>query len=320
MKILNIGKMKSAILLTALSALCWTACQHKQEVATDKPVIDGYFADPCIVKHNDTFYIYATIDPWGGDELAVFESADLKNFERRHINWPTKEACTSPTSGDARVWAPAVVKAPDGKFYMYISVGSEIWAGVSDHPLGPWRNLKDDNSPLIHRHYFPGYHMIDADCFIDDDGQAYLYWGSGLNWVNGRCFVVKLQTDMHTFDGEPADVTPPNFFEAPFMFKKNNTYYLMYSDGIAIDPTYKVRYSKGTTPYGPWEEGPFSPILATTADSTVIGPGHHCVFTENGTDYILYHRIFPQTENYVLRQLYLDLLKFDTEGNILKIH
>jgi len=283
------------------------------------PIIDGYFADPSILKHGDTFYIYATIDPWGGEELAVFETNDFKNYERKNINWPTKKACNSVTSSDSKVWAPSVVKAPDGKFYMYVSVGSEVWAGVSKHPLGPWKNLKSDNSPLIPGNMFPGYHMIDAECFIDDDQQAYLYWGSGLNWVNGRCYAVKLGKDMTTFVGEPKNITPPNYFEAPFMIKRNGTYYLMYSDGKAIDASYKVRYSKGKTPFGPWMEGSDSPILSTTADSTIIGPGHHCVFSEKGVDYILYHRIYPQKESYVLRQLCLDLLKFDNEGNIMKI-
>ncbi len=62
--------------------------------------------------------------------------------------------------------------------------------------------------------------MIDAEAFIDDDGQAYLYWGSGLNWVNGHCFVVKLKPDMVHFDGVPKDVTPANYFEGPFMVKE----------------------------------------------------------------------------------------------------
>jgi beta-xylosidase len=84
------------------------------------PIINGYFADPSIIKHGNTFYIYATLDPWGGEELAVFQTCDLINFSRKHINWPTKKACTSPTSGGAMVWAPSVVKANDGRFYMYV--------------------------------------------------------------------------------------------------------------------------------------------------------------------------------------------------------
>ena len=283
------------------------------------PVMSGYFADPTIIKFKGKFYIYATIDPWGGNELAVFETEDFLHFTRKHINWPTKKLCTSPTSLDAMVWAPSVVKAKTDKFYMYVSVGSEIWVGMSEHPLGPWKNVKEDNLPLINSQFFPGYHMIDAECFIDDDGRAYLYWGSGWNWVNSKCFVAKLKNDMITFDGVPRDVTPPHYFEAPYMLKRNGIYYLMYSEGKAIDATYKIQYSTGKTPFGPWREEINSPILKTSDDSTTYGPGHHTLFFHNGQYYILYHRIFPQKESYVLRQLCIDSLNFDSEGNIKKI-
>jgi len=281
--------------------------------------MDGYFADPSILKDGENYYIYATIDPWGGEELAVFETKDFKHFEQKHLNWPSKKACTSPTSNGSMVWAPSVVKAPDGKFHMFVSVGSEIWAGVSDSPLGPWKNVKSDNSPFIAGNAYPGFHMIDAECFIDNDKQAYLYWGSGLNWVNGHCFAVKLDKDLASFVGKPKDISPPNYFEAPFMYKRKGTYYLMYSEGKAIDHTYKIRYSTGKTPFGPWIEGKNSPILSTSTDSTTYGPGHHTVFRENKQEYILYHRIFPQKKDYVLRQLCIDSLNFDKQGNIQKI-
>jgi beta-xylosidase len=283
------------------------------------PILDGYYANPTIIKHNCVYYIYATLNPWGGDELGVFETKDFIHFSQKHINWPTQKACTSPTSGSAMVWAPSVVRARDGKFHMTVSVGSESCAGVSKHPLGPWKNAKTDNSPLINSRLFPGYHMIDAEYFIDEDGAAYLFWGSGLNWVNGRCFAVRIKSDMIRFDGSPMDVTPPHYFEAPFMLKRNGIYYLMYSEGKAINHTYKVRYSTGPTPFGPWNEGVNSPILETSADSTTYGPGHHTVFTENGQDYILYHRIHPQKESFVLRQLCIDSLNFDEKGNMKKI-
>jgi len=61
------------------------------------------------------------------------------------------------------------------------------------------------------------------------------------------------------------------------------------------------------------------PILETSADSLTYGPGHHCIFTVRGQDYILYHRIFPQKESYVLRQLCLDRLNFDSKGIIRKV-
>ncbi len=285
----------------------------------ENPIHEGYFADPSVIKEGDTYYTYATIDPWGGDSLAVLETKNFRDFKVHRLNWPTKEACTSPTSKDAMVWAPGVTKAKNGKYYMYVSVGNEIWAGVSDAPLGPWKNAKEDGSPLIKSNLFPDYHMIDAHCFIDSDGQAYLYWGSGWDWVNGRCFAVKLKDDMVTFDGEVKNVTPPNYFEAPYMVKENDKYYLMYSDGKAIDSTYKIRYAIGDNPFGPFTEGTTSPIATTNSEKGVFGPGHHSVFNENGQHYILYHQLYPQDKDYVLRQLYLDSLNFTKNEEIAKI-
>lgn len=301
--------------MLAVTACIISSCTKNNETISN-PILDGYFADPSIINHEGKYYIYATIDPWGGEELAVFETSDFKEFKQKHINWPTKEACTSPTSGNDMVWAPSVIQGVDGMFYMYVSVGNEIWVGIADHPLGPWKNAKDDETPLIPGDMILGYHMIDAECFIDDDNQAYLYWGSGLNWVDGKCFMVPLASNMVDFLQEPVDVTPPNYFEGPVMMKKNSTYYLMYSNGKAIDHTYNVRYATANSPWGPFEEGINSPILKTSADSTTYGPGHHCVFSHDGQDYILYHQIFPQKEDYVLRQLCLDSLNFDAEGNI----
>jgi len=299
---------------------CIALKSSAQDNYIKNPIVAGYYADPTIIKDKGIYYIYATIDPWGAAEVGVLETKDFKTFIRRHINWPTKQACTSPTSNGSMVWAPSIRKAPNGKFYMYVAVGSEVWAGVSDHPLGPWKNAKADNTPLVGAKDFPKVHNIDPDCFIDQDGQAYLYWGSGFNWVNGHCMAVKLKKDMVTFDGIPQDITPPHYFEAPHMVKRKGIYYLMYSYGKAIDGTYQIRYSTSNSPLGPvWTEGPNDPILSTSVDSTTFGPGHHTVFKAGNQYYILYHRIHPQKQEYVLRELCIDSVNFDNNGNILKI-
>jgi len=320
MKDLKTGTRKfSFCLFVTLMLFGLTENARAQSNFIKNPIVNGYYADPTIIKDGDTYYIYATIDPWGAEELGVLTTKDFKAFSVKHINWPTKKQCTSPTSGDSMVWAPSIRKAANGKFYMYVAVGSELWVGVSDKPLAPWKNAKADNTPLVSANTYPQVHNIDPDCFIDDDGQAYLYWGSGYNWVNGHCMAVKLKKDMVTFDGKPTDITPPHYFEAPHMVKRNGLYYLMYSYGKAIDATYQVRYSVSKTPFGPWTEGKYDPILSSSADGKITGPGHHTVFKEKGQCYILYHRIHPQKEKYVLRELCLDSLKFDRDGNILKV-
>ena len=113
------------------------------------PFIPGYYADPTIVCYHNKFYIYATIDPWGADSLALWESDDFQNWHYKKLNWPTKLLCSSPESSGSMAWAPGVIKGKDNRFHMFVSVGSEIYAGVSNSPEGPWKNVKADNSPFV---------------------------------------------------------------------------------------------------------------------------------------------------------------------------
>ncbi|MBD8679739.1 family 43 glycosylhydrolase [Sphingomonas sp. CFBP 13720] len=282
------------------------------------PLLPGYFADPSIVRDRGRWYVFATIDPWGDDRLGLWTSDNGRDWRFSMPDWPTKAAATSPTSGDSKVWAPSVVKAGNGRWYMYVSVGSEVWVGTAPSPAGPWRDA-NGGRPLIAKGFAPAYHMIDAEAFIDDDGQAYLYWGSGWNWTNGHCFAVKLKPDMVTFDGAPRDVTPPGYFEAPFMVKQGSRYLLTYSDGKTTEDTYKVRYAVGDTPFGPFREGANSPILSTDAKRGVVSPGHHAIFRSHGRSYILYHRQglpFSPSGDQVLRQVAVDPLTIRDDGRI----
>ena len=282
------------------------------------PLLPGYFADPSIVRDGGRWYVFATIDPWGDDRLGLWTSDNGRDWRFSTPEWPTKRAATSPTSGDSKVWAPSVVRAVNGRWYMYVSVGSEVWVGSAPSPAGPWRDA-NGGKPLIKRDFAPAYHMIDAEAFVDDDGRAYLYWGSGLNWVNGHCFVVRLKPDMVTFDGTPRDVTPANYFEGPFMMKAHGRYLLTYSDGNTTRDTYKVRYAVGSTPFGPFKEAADSPILQTDAARDIVSPGHHAIFRSGRNSYILYHRQalpWPQHGDAVLRQVAVDRLTIRRDGTL----
>ena len=310
-------------------AACWLALVAPSLAATGdtaswdspgngNPILPGYYADPSVVEHEGRHFLYATLDPWGGESLGCWETPDFRTWTFHTLNWPTKAACTSPTSKGAMVWAPSVVKASNGSYYMYVSVGSEVWVGVAEQPLGPWKDALGGR-PLIPASWNTKYHMIDAECFIDTDGQAYLYWGSGWNWVNGRCFAVRLRPDMITFDGEVRDVTPENghYFEGPLMLKAHGRYYLMYSAGKTVSDTYAVHYAVGDSPLGPFVEPKPEPILRTDHARNIVSPGHHTVLHRDGEAYILYHRHrVPYEEGKAFRQICLDRLRFAADGTL----
>jgi arabinoxylan arabinofuranohydrolase len=313
--------MKSIIPLFFLLAFVYqfwgcSTVQEQQEAGTEleqrysgNPLLPGNFADPCILVHQDTFYIYATT----GNEATVWYSPDFVEWKLRKLNWPT-------SMGLPDIWAPEVAQGTDGRFYFYTSTDHNIYAGVADHPMGPFTNLLGGDSIFIkNRQWWDKMHSIDADCFIDDDGQAYLYWGSGFEFVDGICAVGRLAPDMASFLEDPILITPNEYFEGPHMMKRNGIYYLMYSDSLYYDSTYKVRYATSTSPMGPFTEGPNSPILKSTPDGSVTGPGHHYTLQRGDQHYIVYHahaRPEAKPGGELIRQVFIDKLEFEPDGAI----
>jgi len=295
-------------------------CQAKNKktlpetLFSGNPLLPGDYADPCILQYRDTFYLYATA--WDSKDAIVWYSANFLDWKMRKLNWPTTRL------GEV-IWAPCVVKGKDGRFYLYSSTGHQIYVGASNHPMGPFKNLLPNEQPLVkNRQYWDAMHSIDADCFIDEDGQAYLYYGSGFEWKNGICAVGRLNEDMCTFQEQPRLITPPNYFEAPHMMKRNGIYYLMYSDGICIEDSYKVRYSTSKSPLGPFVEGVNSPILSNTPDSLAWSAGHHYTIHLNSKDYIAYHKqAIPIYSPFwgPIRQVSFDELVVGKDGVIQKV-
>ena len=283
------------------------------------PLIPGYFADPCSQKFGDTYYIYVTPDGWdvGKGPAGAWTSKDFVHWTWHPMNWPRTEF----------KWAPSVVQRA-GKYYMFNSIPCQIWGAVADSPLGPWTNLVGEGQPMIPDQTPKETITLDGECFIDDDGQAYLWYGT---WW--RPTVAKLKPDMHSIEGEPIQYfknprnpNPPmglvqRCMEGPYLFKRQGTYYLMYSDDMCQDSTYNVKYSTSKSPLGPWTYDPArNPILETTDDGTVDGPGHHSMFVDGGKVYIVYHRHDnPHDPDGAHRQTCVDELYFDADGSIEKV-
>jgi arabinoxylan arabinofuranohydrolase len=310
----RIRKSCYSLLFLFLLAVCSCSDTKKSQTATQQtqlsgnPILPGDFADPCILQYRDTFYIYATT----GSEATVWRSTDFQNWKLTKLNWPT-------SMGLPDIWAPAVRQGVDGRFYFYTATNHSLYAGVSEHPYGPFKNILPDDSIFIkNRQWWPQMHSIDADVFIDDDKQAYLYWGSGFEFKNGVCAVGRLNSDMASFKEQPKLITPQGYFEGPHMLKRNGIYYLMYSDGLYYDSTYKVRYATSTSPLGPFTQGKNSPILTSTPDGKISGPGHHYTIKLGDEYYIVYHRhAFPYYKG--IRQVCIDKLEFEADGAIKKV-
>lgn len=162
------------------------------------PILPGMFPDPHILYDNGSFYIYATSmenDDAAYGKPSVWTSKDFVNWEMKITNWPQ----FGKIGGD--IWAPDIIRK-DGKFYQFVtrSGGYDTWVGVADSPAGPWKNLREDDTAIVSGGGKAGrivaaYNM-DAQPFIDDDGQAYMYWG----WAESMG--AKLTPDLKNIDGE----------------------------------------------------------------------------------------------------------------------
>jgi len=212
--------------------------QYEMTIEPPKPILDGYTADPHVVMYDDTYYVYPTSDKegWQTTDFSVWSSKDLVHWKHDGM---ILDAAHELKWAKIRAWAPAAIRR-DGKYYLYFAAEQKIGVAVSDSPTGHF--VDPLGRPLVSPDSrYPGQ-TIDPFVFIDDDGQAYLYYGQGY------LYAYKLKADMITLDGPPVRMTPPHFNEGVFMFKRNGLYYFMWSQNDARDTRYQVAYGISRSP------------------------------------------------------------------------
>ncbi|GAA1641863.1 family 43 glycosylhydrolase [Actinoplanes couchii] len=279
------------------------------------PVLPGLFADPHLTTFNGRYYLYPTTDGyagWGGTYYKAFSSTDLVNWTDHGV---ILDHGPDVSWADNSAWAPAVATA-NGRYYLYFSGGlasgntaKQLGVAVADSPAGPFRDAL--GRPLVTSSQFSGGQAIDPAVFTDTDGRSYLYWGQGV------CRVVPLNTDMTSYDpAQVRTITPSGYNEAPFVLKRNGTYYLMWSENDTRSEDYRVAYATSTSPLGPWTNR--GVVLQKRLDLGIKGTGHHSVVQVPGTDtwYIAYHRFAVPAGDGTNRETAIDRLEFNTDGTI----
>lgn len=277
---------------------------------TGNPLFQGWYADPEIHYFAGRYYIY----PTGSRDLAFqasfecWSSADLTDWRNEGT---ILDFADVPWSTNYAAWAPSCAEY-NGRYFFYFSAGDGAGLGVavSDSPVGPFHDAI--HHPLVG--YYPhGAQPIDAHCFTDDaDGRSYLYFGG-----HGVCVVGRLAPTMLAIDRNFRDITPaPGYVEAPFMVKRRDIYYLMWSEGDWVDHTYLAAYGMSDNPYGPFEYG--GKILENNPE-VANGAGHHSVLKLPGTEdewVICYHRRPLEAADAHHRVTCLDRLTFRGDGSI----
>jgi len=157
-------------------------------------VLPDFQADPSARVFNGRLYVYPSHDiagskDWDMVDWQVFSTDDMLHwkdhgviFSLKDVKWATKHA-----------WAPDCIQR-NGKYYFYFPADDQIGVAVSDSPTGPFKDAI--GKPLIAANE-AGIRSIDPNIFLDDNGQAWLYFGNS----HDKVAVVKLKSDMITRDG-----------------------------------------------------------------------------------------------------------------------
>jgi arabinoxylan arabinofuranohydrolase len=290
-------------------------------LAADYPIVSHrYLADPSSLVTSDRVYIYCSNDdesPVEGSynipNVVCVSSSDMKNW----TDHGSVFRATDSTTWANKTWAPAAIER-DGKFYLYYgNGGANIGVAVADNPAGPFKDVL--GKPLIN-HETPGVKpaknmwLFDPAAFIDNDGQAYLYFG-GNGDENVR--VAKLNRDMISIDGEIIKMTAPNFFEAAWVWRIKDTYYFSYSTtpkaGMRIDYMTSDKPTSGFTYRGVVGDQP--PINNNN--------NHASQFLFKGEWYHVYHNRVVAKEAGIptgfRRNLAIERFSYEADGSIKKV-
>jgi beta-xylosidase len=299
--------MKTKLFLVVLSLV--SIVNMEAQNRRSNPIISHMFtADPSAhVWEDGRLYVYPSTDnaPAKGyktmDGYHVFSTDDMITWKdhgeilhSKQVDWGRKEG--------GFMWAPDCVYK-EGTYYYYLP-----------HPSGTdfrktWKigvaTSKKPASDFKEQGYIKGLEtFIDPCVFIDDDGQAYLYIAG-----HNECYAVKLKENMTEIEGELIKQTGlDGLREGPFVFKRNDMYYMIYPDDF---PKFnKMRYAMSKNPLGPWKNNEVflsSTDVITTHGSVVEFKNQWYIFYHNGN---LSGGIGPN------RSICFDPIYFNEDGTI----
>ena len=298
-------------------------------VATANPFVTyKYLGDPAALVDGDMVYIYAGHDECPNNqnryvmnEWCILSTSDMKTFTEH--SYRLKATDFPWAKGEA--WASQVVKRGN-KYYWYITAehknirGKAIGVAVSDSPTGPFipqpealitNNMTTKYTPI-------GWEDIDPSVMVDDDGQAYIFWG------NTQLYYAKLKDNMTELASEIIPISIPGihqpslpaegkdfYTEAPWIHKHKKWYYLSFSVGFPE----KTAYAMSKNINGPWE---YKGILNEIAGHS--NTNHHAIIEFKGKWYFIYHNGAINTAGSSYRRsLCIDRLYYKRNGELKRV-
>lgn len=274
------------------------------------PIIRNKFtSDPAAIVYNGTVYLYTGHDeaPPGTqgyvmNDWLCFSSEDMIRWKEHPV--PLKAKDFAWAKGDAYA---SQVAHRDGKFYWYAAVthanfkGGAIGVAVASSPAGPFSDAR--GSALLTNDEATRT-IIDPAVFIDDDGQAFLFWGKS------KCCYARLKRSMTELDGVTTEISVSGFVEGAHVHKRDGWYYLSYG----FEFPEKVAYAMSRSIHGPWE---FKGILNELAGNCQTN--RPCIIDFKGASYFIYHNGGLPEGGSHRRSVCIDYLYYNADGTMKRV-
>lgn len=285
-----------------------------------------YSADPAPVVVGDTLYILAgrdeapaNVNNFIMNEWQLFATKNVASKTWLHYPNIMRPEGVFAWSKPGHAYAGQIIQGADKRFYMYAPVqeGTHehkdpfvIGVAVADSILGPWKDAHP-SGPIVSQSVPEPNNIqnIDPTVWIDTDGRVYLYWGTF-----GRLRGMELEPDMVTPKSKEITVTTlTGFFEASWLFKRKDTYYMVYADNKAgpdspcTPANYHACIAYGTAPtaLGPWT---YQGVILDPVSSTTSHPG---IVEFKGKWYIIYHTADAKGGGHFRRSVAIDTVQWD---------
>lgn len=232
-------------------------------------------ADPAVVEFRGEYYMFVT------RSNGYWHSFDLLKWD-----FITPERWYFQGSN-----APAAHNYKDSVLYVTGDPSGNMSVLYTDNPKkGDWKAVPAILSDLQ-----------DPDLFIDDDGSAYMFWGSSNVYpIRGRKLdrnkrflpvgavdtLFNKNMELHgweRFGENNADTVIPGYIEGAWLTKHNKKYYMQYGAPGTEFNVYADGVYVADSPLGPYKYAPNNPISFKPGGfmngaghgSTVVGPGGH---------------------------------------------
>ena len=266
-----------------------------------------YLADPSCASDGDTFYILTDVDDYSPQQnynydivgLNAFSSQDMKNWTDHGMVFRSKREFGDYPNN---TWASGIAVHKGRIYIVYPNGASGVGMLTATSIDGPYTDpVKETHGVNYIAASFGSSviggcdgiaHCFDPGIFIEDDGTGYVIFGGGENGqrpYGNNLDIIKFTENNGkiTIDKNSLTrVSAQNSFEAPYIHKKGNKYYLSFNT-----PPQVIDYGMADKITGPYTfVGTVIPGVAGVPDAHNEGGNNHQGFAEfKGKWYAVYH-------------------------------